>query len=315
MKRIKWFIQMVSFALVSLTVVSCAAPSSPAATPTVLPPTAASTPPTPLPSATPVVPTEASAAPTLQPTATLAPPTGTLPPPTPTAPRTPLPPPITAEFPTGTFFHQHTGLLAGTYCVLQFNGDGTFAYFYLASSVDVDLISPLLTGTYQTDGNLYTETSVTLTRENSGLPDCPGPATYAWTFDGQTLEFQVVGEDPCPDRLRTYETPLKYTKVEAGSSFPPGTYVAESISAILKLADDGSFTFSESGAVVATGTFSIQGSEMTWETDTYCERMGAAKATYVWSFENETLLFHVKGDDRCADRLRVLNDMPYRKEE
>ncbi len=131
-----------------------------------------------------------------------------------TADRTPLPPPSTPEFPTGRFFHQHTGLLAGTYCVLQFNGDGTFVYFYLTSSVEVENISSLLTGTYQIDGNLYTETSVTLTRENSGFSDCPGPATYAWTFDGQTLEFQVVGEDPCPERLRTYESPLKYTRAE-----------------------------------------------------------------------------------------------------
>jgi hypothetical protein len=271
--------------------------------------------PTPVPTATSVAPTVTSAPPTPQLTATVAPPTATPTPATPTEDRTPLPPPIAAEFPTGTFFHQHTGPLSGTYCVFQFNEDGTFAYFYLTSSVNVENITSLLTGTYQIDGNLYTETTATLTRENPGISDCPGTATYAWTFDGQTLEFQVVGGDPCPDRLRTYESPLKYTKVESGPSFPPGTYVAESISATLKLADDGRFTFSESGTVVATGTYSIQGNEITWETDTYCERVGAAKATYVCSFKDDTLLFQVKGDDRCADRLRVLNDVPYRKEE
>jgi hypothetical protein len=129
-------------------------------------------------------------------------PTPTPVPPTPT--RTPLPPPISPEFPTGRFFHEHA---EGYFCVFQFNEDGTADYYWAVPSVDVSSREPYVTSTYIIDGNLYTETG-------TDYPDCPWPATYAWTYDGQTLTFQVVGEDKCPDRQRTYESPRKYTKAE-----------------------------------------------------------------------------------------------------
>ena len=120
----------------------------------------------------------------------------------PTPPRTPLPPPISPDFPTGTFLHKHPV----TFCVFQFNEDGTWAFFWKVVSVDVSGREPYLRGTYIIDGNLYTETSI------NGV-DCP-PATYALAYDGQTLAFQVVGEDTCADRQQTYESPLQWTKVE-----------------------------------------------------------------------------------------------------
>lgn len=122
---------------------------------------------------------------------------------TPTPPHTPLPPPISPDFPTGTFFHKHPA----TFCVWQFNQDGTWAYFWKVMSTDVTGRAPYLRGTYAVDGNLYTETSVS-------DADCPWPATYTWTFDGQTLAFQVVGEDRCGDRQQTYEDELLWTKLE-----------------------------------------------------------------------------------------------------
>lgn len=118
--------------------------------------------------------------------------------------RTPLPPPISAEFPTGSFFHEHPG---GSLCVFQFNQDGTYAYYWQASSLDVSSMKPYATGAYRIDGNLFIETSI-------DLPGCPSPATYTWTYDGQTLTFQVVGEDTCSGRQQTYESPLLYTKAE-----------------------------------------------------------------------------------------------------
>ena len=121
-----------------------------------------------------------------------------------TSTRTPLPPPVSPEFPTGSFFHQHA---AASFCVFQFNQDGTYAYYWLVSSVDVTGKEPYATGTYSTDGNLFIETS-------TDVPGCPSPATYAWTYDGQTLTFQAVGEDQCSDRQGTYESPLFYTRVE-----------------------------------------------------------------------------------------------------
>jgi len=74
-------------------------------------------------------------------------------------------------------------------------------------STDVTGRDPYLRGTYAVDGNLYTETSVSDT-------DCPWPGTYTRTFDGQTLAFQIVGEDKCADRQQTYEAELPWTKLE-----------------------------------------------------------------------------------------------------
>jgi hypothetical protein len=122
----------------------------------------------------------------------------------PTPTRTPLPPPISPDFPTGTFFHKHPA----TFCVWQFNEDGTWAYFWKVMSTDVTGREPYLRGTYAVDGNLYSETS------NSDT-DCPWPATYTWTYDGQTLAFQVVGEDKCADRQQAYENELLWTKLES----------------------------------------------------------------------------------------------------
>jgi hypothetical protein len=118
--------------------------------------------------------------------------------------RTLLPPPVSSEFPTGSFFHKHAN---GSFCVFKFNLDGTWAYYWLAPSADVSGREPYATGTYRTDGNLFIEAS-------TDIPGCPSPVTYTWTYNGRALTFQAVGEDECSDRQRTYETPLLYTKIE-----------------------------------------------------------------------------------------------------
>lgn len=108
--------------------------------------------------------------------------------------RTPLPPPISLEFPTGKYFHRHPG----AYCVLQLNKDRTWAFYFMTGSVDVSGAPPTYSGTYNVEGDRWTETSIT------GM-DCPWPGTYTWYSDGQSLAFQVAGEEKCPDRQRTYE--------------------------------------------------------------------------------------------------------------
>lgn len=94
-------------------------------------------------------------------------------------------------------------------------------------------------------------------------------------------------------------------------SFPYGTFVSETGSYQLVLNDNGAVTFSEYEAVVTTGTFSINGNELTWETDSYCDERSAGKATYTWRFEDDPLILHVKVEDACADRLFVLDGVAY----
>jgi hypothetical protein len=176
MNRKRLSLQMIRSALGLLLLVACATPPTvPTCTP--VPPASSSTPVSPAPTSAP-----GAVAPT----------------------RTPLPPPNSPEFPTGTFFHKHPT----TYCVWQFNEDGTWAFYWKVLSTDVSKRTPFGRGTYTVDGNLYTDTT-------TDWPDCPWPVTYTWTFDGLTLAFQVVGEDKCPDRQQTYEAPLLWTKLES----------------------------------------------------------------------------------------------------
>jgi hypothetical protein len=155
--------------------------------------------PSPAPTVAAVAPTDtpvprATATPTLAPTSiSTAAPIVTS---TATPERTQLPPPTSPDFPAGVFFHKHPD---GTFCVYRFNEEGSFAFWWMVSSLDVSHTWPLSSGTYAVDGNLYTEMS-------DSVADCP-PATYAWTYDGQTLAFQLVGEDKCADRQQTVEKP------------------------------------------------------------------------------------------------------------
>jgi hypothetical protein len=135
--------------------------------------------------------------------------TPTPPPPIPTPippTRTPLPPPLSPEFPIGTFYHKHNFQFP-SYCVWQFYEDGTYKYYYEVSSLDVSGIENYTTGTYHIDGNLYTDTA-------TNWSECPWLATYTWTYDGRNLTFQVVGEDKCSNRQRSYESDLFFTRKE-----------------------------------------------------------------------------------------------------
>jgi hypothetical protein len=98
------------------------------------------------------------------------------------------------------------------------------------------------------------------------------------------------------------------------SVFPTGTFTAKDGDWVLTFDDDGSYTFSEYGTVEASGIISIQANELTWETDSYCDPKGAGKATYTWTFEDDVLLFLVKGEDKCVDRSSVIDNVAYHRQ-
>ena len=85
-------------------------------------------------------------------------------------------------------------------------------------------------------------------------------------------------------------------------NFPTGSFLSEDGDEQLDFTIDGRFTYYLMGTVDTVGTFSVQGDELTWETDRYCDANGPRKATYTWTFENDTLVFQVKGEDRCYAR-------------
>ena len=99
-----------------------------------------------------------------------------------------------------------------------------------------------------------------------------------------------------------------------GPSFPTGTFVSESGYYQFMLTDNGSWTFSEYGKVAAKGAYSIHANEFTFETDNYCDGKGAGKATYTWTFKNDTLVFTIIGKDKCSDRFRTIHSILYHKE-
>jgi len=98
------------------------------------------------------------------------------------------------------------------------------------------------------------------------------------------------------------------------STFPTGKFTAKDGDWVLTFDDNGNYTFSDHGKVEASGTFSIQANEVTWETDSYCDLRGGGKSTYTWTFEDVTLLFRLKGEDKCSDRVDTLDNVPYHKE-
>lgn len=96
---------------------------------------------------------------------------------TPGAVETAAPKPAEANFPTGKFIKS-----GETDYGLKFNADGTFSVFQGEATY--------VTGTYNVDGDVFTETS------NDG--GCETNVSFNYTFDGSNLTFKYVG-DPAKD--------------------------------------------------------------------------------------------------------------------
>jgi hypothetical protein len=101
------------------------------------------------------------------------------------------------EFPTGRFVNGR-----GTRA-FEFGEDGTWHYF------EGNMDKPAVSGYYATTGNLYTE--MTHDYNYPGYPSIP--VTYYWAYDGQSLTFQLYGEDVMSHRRSCYDGQT-YIKVE-----------------------------------------------------------------------------------------------------
>jgi len=101
----------------------------------------------------------------------------------------------TVEFPTGRFVHEN-GLWA-----FDFNEDGTWHFF------EGNLEEPLRSGKYVAIREYYSE----MTHDDPDLSQVP--VTYIWTYDGQKLTFELLGEDVIEHRMGIYDDQT-YTRVD-----------------------------------------------------------------------------------------------------
>ena len=96
----------------------------------------------------------------------------------------------------------------------------------------------------------------------------------------------------------------------ASPKFPYGTFESGDGSFTLHLQPDGTFSVYNHSQMLDQGTFSIQGSQFTWETSSACDPGG--KASYTWTFQNATLVLKVSGTDPCSHRQPGINGLEYR---
>jgi hypothetical protein len=103
----------------------------------------------------------------------------------------------------------------------------------------------------------------------------------------------------CSDDGDTSEFPVGVYH-EPGSTDASGTMVFKS---------DGTFVLTDgTEAVVSQGTYSTDGDQFTWETDSYCRTVSAdaESATYTWMQDGDLLKMTVDGEDLCSGRLSVI---------
>lgn len=95
----------------------------------------------------------------------------------------------------------------------------------------------------------------------------------------------------------------------ASPKFTYGTFDSGDGSITLHLNSDGTFSVYNYSQLLDQGTFSIQGSQFTWETSSACDPEG--KATYTWTYQNATLVLKVSGADPCSHRQAGIDRLEY----
>ena len=113
----------------------------------------------------------------------------------------------------------------------------------------------------------------------------------------------------------------------ATSSTPPanplvGTWVAafrDSNVGVLEIRADGTVTYSfgptrDAVDVVDDGTYQADSDTLTYLTSTYCDDP-TDKATYTYTLASDQVTFtNTSGDDKCADRKRTMEPVPWAAE-
>jgi len=99
----------------------------------------------------------------------------------------------------------------------------------------------------------------------------------------------------------------------SSSQFPSGEFTSqlEGEEIRLRFDEDGNFMILRNGREHAEGTYSVEGNQLTWLTDSSCAAPNGETATYSWTLENQILTFSLVEKDSCMSRLYMLEKLPY----
>jgi hypothetical protein len=87
----------------------------------------------------------------------------------------------------------------------------------------------------------------------------------------------------------------------SSNKFPTGTFTHGDTS--IEIRDDGTYTLMDGDEVLTEGTYSIQGDQIQYITDSYCDAENAGPATYKWQYdEDKDILSYELIADNCEGR-------------
>ena len=95
--------------------------------------------------------------------------------------------------------------------------------------------------------------------------------------------------------------------------FPVGVYrlpgaTETSIDQTMEFRSDDTFEVVFDGETMTDGTYSVDGDQLTFETDSLCKEISdaAESATYAWTQDGDLLTMTVEGEDLCTDRAELM---------
>jgi hypothetical protein len=88
----------------------------------------------------------------------------------------------------------------------------------------------------------------------------------------------------------------------APAAFPTGAWTrttASGLPGVVEFRPDGTWTYTRGDEEMSTGTYTVDATTLTFETDAGCREQNAERGTYAWTYADGELSF-TKLDDACA---------------
>ena len=101
----------------------------------------------------------------------------------------------------------------------------------------------------------------------------------------------------------------------SSSDFPAREYKFEfqRRSWSMEFGEDGNWKLSDGEKEASSGTYSVNGEQLTFDTDSFCDKVeGSGPGTYAWSVAGDKLSLQV-AEDECRGRQAIHGDRSYEK--